>query len=759
MKSQPLRLLIVENDVEVADRLVRELRGAGFDPEWQRVETLAEFVRHLHPGIELILSDYVLPAFSGPRALELLRASGLEIPFILVSDTIGEERAVEVMKQGASDCLSKDRLARLGSAVSQALERFRLRLERWRGVEKFAFVGLFSVEGEVLELNDASLAATGLRREEMIGRHFIDTCWWADRPDAQGQVRRAVHRAMWGETVREDFTVRVAEGRMAIVDATFGPLRDAEGQITEVVASAVDVTASRQVQAALRDAGLHFRQIIENVREVFWMTDVAKEQILYISPGCERIWGRSCVSLAASPSDWLTAIHPEDRARVELAVKTRQITGEYDEVYRIVRPDESVCWIRDRAFPVTDSSGTVYRLAGMAEDITERKQLETQCRQSQKMEAIGQLASSVAHDFNNLLTVILGNGSLLLDQADESHADYAQRLEIVQAAERAASLTQQLLLFSRKQEMRPQEIDLNTVVTEMSRMLQRLLLEDVALRTETMPDLPLIHADTGMVEQILLNLAVNARDAMVGGGALVIATRAETIDARRAQQIADATPGDYVCLSVSDFGTGIPPELLPRIFEPFFTTKEAGKGTGLGLATVYGIVRQHRGWITVESRPGEGTTFQIYFPALERRRPASVEVQEISELPSGHETILLVEDDSPVRLIVRTALERCGYRALPAASGIDALEVWRTHASKIQLLLTDMVMPDRVSGRDLAERLRLENPGLKIIYTSGHGVDVVGKDLSLVDGFNFLQKPYNLHKLAHTVRTRLDAIR
>ncbi|MGB7769419.1 MAG: PAS domain-containing protein [Verrucomicrobiia bacterium] len=386
----------------------------------------------------------------------------------------------------------------------------------------------------------------------------------------------------------------------------------------------------------------------------------------------------------------------------------------------------------------------------------ERKQLEEQLRQSQKMDAIGQLASGVAHDFNNMLTVIQGNASLLSNPQLGAGERMEAAQQIVRAAERAASLTRQLLLFSRKQVIEAVPLNVNEVVGNMTKMLQRILGEDVSLNANYGPNLPVIFADPGMIEQVLLNLAVNSRDAMPNGGRLTITTSAETLDKQQAEKNVGASPGVYACLNVTDNGSGIAPENLPHIFEPFFTTKEVGKGTGLGLATVYGIVQQHHGWIAVNSQMGQGTSFRIYLPATKDALPKSPAAAAVSKLPGGNETILLVEDEAPVRLLAGNLLRRCGYTILVAESGVVALAMWKEHREKIHLLLTDMVMPDGISGRELAEKLKSDRPELKVIYTSGYSADIIGREPKWIEGSNFLQKPYHPLKLAQIVRNCLD---
>ena len=392
-------------------------------------------------------------------------------------------------------------------------------------------------------------------------------------------------------------------------------------------------------------------------------------------------------------------------------------------------------------------------------DITGRKQLEYQLRQSQKMDAIGQLAGGVAHDFNNMLAVIRGNAELLLMDRDlHTPATTDGLKQITAASERAANLTRQLLAFGRKQLMQSQPLVLNQVIADLTKMLKRIIGEDIDLQCRYAEPLPFVKADAGMIEQVLLNLSVNARDAMPRGGRLLITTGTASFDAAQARNHLDARAGDFVCLTVGDDGTGIAPEHLPRIFEPFFTTKEVGKGTGLGLATVYGIVQQHLGWIEVASRPGAGATFKIFLPAIAPPPGAAAVTPAKTQIPGGAETILLVEDEYAVRMITRRVLESKGYKVYEATTAREALEVWRSHAEEIALLLTDIVMPQGLTGRDLTDELRAQRPALKVVFMSGYSADVIGQDTEFFRRIKsyFLQKPFPAQALLQTVRRCLD---
>ncbi len=440
----------------------------------------------------------------------------------------------------------------------------------------------------------------------------------------------------------------------------------------------------------------------------------------------------------------------------QFAARIAHLNSHCDEINRDVVELIDGTVLDQSSSPVRDKYGKYYGRIWVFRDITEQRKLEQQFRQSQKMEAIGQLAGGVAHDFNNLLSVILGYGSLLLvaDELSSESKDSAQ--QIISAAERAATLTRQLLAFSRRQVMQLRQLDLNVVVTNLTKMLQRIVGEDVRLQLNLHPNPLLTRADAGMLDQVLLNLVVNARDAMPGGGRLYIETSERSFTEEQAAALPESSPGRHVCLRVTDTGSGIAPELLSQIFDPFFTTKGPSKGTGLGLATVFGIVKQHGGSLSVESEVGRGTTFQIYLPTTEATGESSVEVIPKAKPRGGTETILLVEDDYAVRMLTCAVLERVGYRVLKASHGVAALKIAEQHQDAIHLLFTDIVMPEDMSGLELAARLQARMPALRVIFTSGYSADIAGRELTLQLGQNFIQKPASPQELLETVRRCLD---
>jgi PAS domain S-box-containing protein len=391
-------------------------------------------------------------------------------------------------------------------------------------------------------------------------------------------------------------------------------------------------------------------------------------------------------------------------------------------------------------------------------DISERLQLENQLRQAQKMEAVGKLSAGIAHDFNNILTIIQGYTSMALTAGPSSLYVRETLSEVLTASERAATLIRQLLAFSRKQIMQPKVVDLNQLIQHFVNMLGRLIGENIRLKVSYAANLPPIWADAVNLEQVIMNLVVNARDAMPEYGQLVISTGVLEIDEHNAQQHLEASPGRFVWFSVADSGCGIDPSIQEHLFEPFFTTKDVGKGTGMGLAMVYGTVKQHKGWIEVTSRKDQGSTFKVFLPATQTAtRELPDEALDPTGSLEGNETILVVEDEKGILELVRRVLQERGYNILTAQNSTEAIDIWKQHSEKIDMLLTDVVMPGGMSGRTLGEQLSAEKPGLKVIYSSGYSLQVLGTGLNLEDGLNFLPKPYQPQRLIETVRSAFDA--
>ncbi|HUG12678.1 MAG TPA: response regulator [Opitutaceae bacterium] len=642
--DRPLHILHLEDSVPDRALIQETLRGNGLACEFKCVASRVEFEAALAAErFDVIISDYSLPGYDGAEALAATRRIDSSVPFLFVSGTIGDERAVESLRSGATDYVLKDNLARLEPAVSRALR------------------------------------------------------------DAEEQRRRRV----------------AEEARLA--------------------------------------AESRFREMADTIREVFRVTTSDGRQVTYINPACEKVFGRPVAAFEGNAEGWLDAVHPEDRARVAETLKQLARGQEFEIEYRVVHPDGTVRHIEDHCYPVINSAGVTERAVGVAVDCTERKRLLQQLLESQRMEAVGQLAGGIAHDFNNLITVIKGHLGILESNQGLPPFVADSLRQIGAASDRAASLTNQLLLFSRKQVPRPHTIDLTRIIRDLIPMLRPTVGQHIDILEPSATGPVLIDADPGMVDQVLTNLAFNARDAMREGGRLSISAVRAPRDIRVPSGQNGGAPFGYACVSVSDSGTGIPPEVLPKIFEPFFTTKPVGKGTGLGLASVFGIVKQHKGWIEVDSKVGRGTTFNIYLPASAEKEAGSHETPPAHRKAGSHETILLVEDEAPVRALVQAVLELEGYRVFAAENGRVALELWEARKAEIQMLLTDIVMPGGLTGIDVANRLVAERPELPVLYISGYAPEYARKRFRIGVDVNFLEKPFEISNFRQTVRKILDS--
>ncbi|MEO8139252.1 MAG: PAS domain S-box protein [Gemmatimonadota bacterium] len=624
----------------------------------------------------------------------------------------------------------------------------------------------------------------------------------------------------------------------------------------------------------------HFRELMADLLQIFWIRDAVDNSLVYVSPSFERISGRTCQSLYDDNASLLDAIHPEDRKRMAQVIGQISKTEGYEEEFRLVRPAGEVRWIWARGYPVRDKHGTIRRFVGIAEDITEQKaseknrsraggfieytgdtvvcvtadgtvvswsdgatrtygytsdamlgssfsrlfppdqyqayrpvmdravngesvpaqetvrrrkdgslitltvsivpvdatagdligvsktghdvttikKLEAQFIEAQKMEAVGQLASGVAHDFNNILGVIIGYTDIILEALGPEHALHGDAKEVRTAAERAAGLTRQLLIFSRKQTVQPVVLELDSVVKDLDGMLRHLIDEHIILTVDRDAQAGSINADAGYIGQVLLNLVVNARDAMPDGGTLAIATKNVTLDASYALDHPGVPPGAYVMLSVSDTGTGMSDHIKSHLFEAFFTTKSKGKGTGLGLTSCQTIVRLSGGHIEVQSELGRGTIFRVYLPRVDQPAEPTVGSERgRTRLPRGSETLLVVEDEPSVRHLAVAILEGQGYRVLSASNGQEGLRVAREHeADAIRLVITDVIMP-QMGGKVMAEWLKTTYPDLKVLFTSGYTDDAIEHHGVLEPGVAFLPKPYTPATLARQVREMLDA--
>jgi PAS domain S-box-containing protein len=884
-----IRVLVVEDQPDDVKLLQHELRRAGFASATTVVETREDSIAHRDPSFDVILCDYNLPSFSGLEALRLVRERNLNVPFIIVSGTIGEDLAVAAMQEGAADYLLKDRLARLGRAIERLLQQRHLQDEQRRTEQKIAQLAAIvefsedaiisvDLDGVITSWNPAAERLYGWPRLETLGTHISGII----PPDRTDEWTLFLEQLRRGERIRNHETVRRRkDGSIIQVSLSISPIRDDAGGLIGASKSARDITERKQTEAALRQSEERYRVLADSLPGAVF-TCTADGQCDY----CNQWW---CTYAGATPEQcqgtgWIAALHPDDRPRTLRRWNEALETGQlFQAEYRLRSADGSYRWFLGRAMPLREGQGAISKWYGtctdiedrkraeaernellhrlqvqiermplayllfdadlrltdwnpaaqrifqyaknevlgmgppfekilpatawpkaqellrrirsgdmaahspnenltkdgrtiscdwfntplmtedgrfggllcLAQDVTERKLLEERYRQAHKMEAIGQLAGGVAHDFNNLLTIINGYSELMLHALDAGDPKRELVAEILKAGERSVSLTHQLLAFSRKQVMAPKILDINDIVRDTEKMLRRLVGEDIQFATFLDADLGRVKADPGQMEQVLLNLAVNARDAMPQGGQLTIETHNVELDDAYIQTHPGARPGPHVLLTVSDSGVGMSDAVRQRIFEPFFTTKGSGEGTGLGLAVVHGIVTQSEGHIHVDSVVGTGTSFNIYLPRLAQAAEAWKAFYDTAPVPRGSETVLLVEDESAVRALARHVLQGLGYTVLEAGHGEEAERLCAHHRQPIHVLVTDVVMPGP-SGRLVAERLHALRPELKVLYLSGYTDDRVVRHGVARDEVAFLQKPFSPAMLGRKLRDVLD---
>ena len=633
----------------------------------------------------------------------------------------------------------------------KAAEGLRDSERRMRRIMDSNVVGIFfwHLDGRIVDANERFLEMIGYTRADLAADRVS---WLALTPPEFNHLDQAGVKQIEANGICTPYEKEYVRKDGTRVPILLGAAT-LEGSSDQGVAFIVNVADRKQIESdLLRERNL-LRTLIDHIPDYIYVKDTQARFLVNNKANVNLIGAGSAEEVAGKtvfdffPKDVAERYEADDRAILRsgqnLANREEPCVGRNGEPRQL----------HTTKVPLRDENGKIIGLVGISRDITEQLTLEAQLRRSQKMECVGQLAGGVAHDFNNILTVIHGHAALLAGDA-LTPGQRESMEEITKAADRAASLTRQLLAFGRRHIIQPRNLDLNDTLAQMAKVLQRVLGEDIELEVRYASNLPPVFADPGMFEQVGRNLAVNSRDAMPKGGQIHVGLRAVALDRHAAQAFADGRPGTFVVLSVSDSGSGMPPEVMEHIFEPFFTTKEVGHGSGLGLATVYGIVQQHHGWITVHSEINRGTRFEIFLPASEK--PATPTVTPPRKVQGGAETILLVEDEEPLRELVRCVLESYGYKVVDAPSGRQALDIWKQHHKSFDLLLTDIVMPEGVTGRDLADALKQEKPELRVLFSSGYSADIIGKDFVLSDGINFLQKPYNPQTLAETVRHCLD---
>ncbi len=768
-----LRLLILEDEHNDVTLEIAALTAAGYECEWDHVDTREAFLESIATSdYDLILSDYALPGFDGLEALRLMLERGIDVPFIMVSGTMGEDAAIESIKAGATDYVLKARLTRLVPVVRRALaerEEHRRRQEAEEELQKSAthlhalirtipdLVWLKSPDGVYLACNPAFESFFGASEADVVGKTDYD---FQDREIAdffRAHDRAAVEAG--GPSMNEEELTFASDGHVESVETIKTPMYDPDGNLVGVLGVARDITARKRAQEALRESEERFRRALANIPDVVVIYD-ADLRIRYVNSATTTVSGRD-------PEEFIGK-REEDLWPIEVCgtymptLRKARDTGTPQSVDVDVRLSVGdLQHLHITCVPLLDAGGNVREILGITHDFSEREhaeevrvKLESQFQQAQKMEAVGRLAGGVAHDFNNILSVIMGYTELAmlkLPPADPLHADLVQ---VLSAARRSTELTRQLLAFARRQTITPEVLDLNGSVSGLLKMLQRLIGEDITLDWRPASESCAVRMDPSQVDQLIANLAVNARDAIDGVGAVSISTEIVVHEGPVCEDELDLTPGEYVVLKFRDTGSGMDEETLAHIFEPFFSTKAVGEGTGLGLATVYGIVRQSGGYITVESEPGHGAEFRIGLPRLNDELVAAA--ADVAAVPPrrGTETVLLVEDERAILGLAKRMLEQLGYTVLIAGTPLEAIRVAGENAGSIGLVLTDVVMPE-MNGRQLVERLKSIIPEAKYVYMSGYAANVIAHRGVLEDDAMLLRKPFSIAELANIVRDAL----
>ncbi|MEO8200353.1 MAG: PAS domain S-box protein [Gemmatimonadota bacterium] len=759
----PLRILIIEDVAMDAELVEYELARASIPCTTLLVDSREAFLQGLEAfRPDVILSDYSVPSFDGMAALSLARERAPDIPFVIVTGSVNEETAVGCMKAGATDYLLKSNLARIGPAIDGAIARTRLRLEQSaaeaalrRSEDNLRAIFDHSLDAFVLVNRDGAIQAmnpTAIAWGQRVFKHIV----------GEGQHFRdfipatvaGFDDALSGNAQNQEQCIPDLDGRERWFELKYAPVVDSMGHVIGACLNARDVSERKRSEQALRESEMRYRDLFDNASDLMCLT-ASDGRFLYVNEAWHATMGYSDADL--QELNLIDVIHPESRT-YWTQVGARVVAGEaLNHVELDLMTRHGLAIKVEGNLTVSREDGRPATIRGIYRDVTERKRVEEHLRRAERMQAAGRLAGGVAHEVNNMMTAVLGFAEFVRNSMAPEDPRRADVHEIIKAGTRAADVTRQLLAFTRQQVLRPEVLPINAVVQRMERMLRRTLGAEHELRFNLSDEAGEIRADGAQLEQVLINLLLNARDAMTEPGCVTIATSLATLDEVYAQRHDGVAiePGQYALLAFTDTGCGMEAAVRERIFEPFFTTKLIGQGTGLGLSTVYGIVKQSGGFVWVYSEVGHGTTFKIYLPCAQSAEPIIPEPVTGALPERGSETILLVEDEDVVRTLAARGLRAHGYTVIEVASALAGLRCVEAGIPPVDVVISDVVMPE-MGGREFGRRLTVLRPNLPVLYTSGYaGDDVIQRGL-LDPGAPFQQKPFTPDGLARKVRELLD---
>ncbi len=765
-----LRLLIADDDPDDIELCLRNLKQSGIEFQAETVSTKEEFEKKLRERpFDVVLSDYRMKSWTGMDALATVKAISPEIPLILLSGTLGDELAVECIKLGVTDYVLKHQLARLPLAIRRAQEEKALREaeikavvalreseEHYRTLVENApeAIVVFDVEKDTfVDCNGKATRLFGRSREEFMraGSAALSPPFQPDGRPSDAASRERIERAMNSDTPSFEWMCRNSRGQDFPAEVHLVRLPSATQRL--VRGSITDISERKRGEKAVRESGARYRALVDHAAYgIFWTLE-PEGKLLHVNPALAEM-------LAYDSTDDLLAVEftrslYRDPSEQALIISEYMRNGRAEATVEWKRKDGKIITVHMNGRKAMDPDGTSECAEVTVENVTERIALEKQLIQAQKFEGIGQLAGGIAHDFNNMIGAILGWAEMGMDEteADSRHRRFFEKVH--QQGKRAAALTRQLLAFARRQILEPRNVDLNQTAVETLSLLEKVIGSNIEIKATLAPDLAVVRADPTQVEQVVMNLCINARDAMPAGGSLIIETSNVKLDEQFCALQPLAHPGEYAVLAVTDSGTGMDSATLDRIFEPFFTTKELGKGTGLGLATVYGIVRQHGGFLNVYSELGKGSTFRSYFPVSTDVSAPREKAEDRGPVRGGTETILVVEDHEGLSQLALETLTGLGYQVMLATDGEQAVADFRANRDQIALAVLDVMLP-KLSGPEICAIIREEKPDLAVIFATGYSADMAQLQKVQQEGLPVLQKPYSPRDLARKVRETLD---